>query len=185
MGEPGLQGADGQTGSVGPAGPQGDVGPAGSTGDTGPAGPAGPIGATGASGVISYGNFYTTDPIVQPSGIPVPFNTTGPQSDGFGTSNPENGVTVASAGTYEITYSLWNGEENPVTPYVSLQVNGTTVPGSTFAGTEDGTDSYMTIGHVIVTLAAGDLVQMLSTNDVISLPDNGQVVASIDFVQVG
>jgi hypothetical protein len=176
MGDPGLQGADGQTGPAGPPGPQGDVGPTG---------PAGPVGATGASGVISYGTFYTTDPIVQPPGIPVPFDTTGPQSDGFGISTPGVGITVASAGTYDITYSLWNGPDNPSTPYLSLQVNGTTVPGSTFAGTDDGTDSYMTTGHVIVTLAAGDQVEMYSTNDVFSFPENGQVVASIDFVQVG
>jgi hypothetical protein len=138
-------GAAGATGSTGPSGPTGSRGVAGATGVTGP------IGATGPVGAPNYADVYNVTGHLLGAGLAVPFDSTGAIS-GFAHVDGDGGVTALVAGTYSVDFAvLNNGGE------FALFVNGVVVPGSNFVSFQTATQVS---GHVIVTLAAADVLTL-------------------------
>jgi len=160
-GAPGLQGGTGPEGPPGPQGATGPAGPQGATGATGAVGAAGAAGAAGATGATGpqgpagqpdYAYIYSIAPQVVAVGGTIPLPSTG-QLSGFTSSLGT--LTALAAGTYSVSFSVSATEPNQI----SLALNGTVVPGTTYgsgAGTQQNT------GQAIVTLAAGD--QLTLTN---------------------
>jgi len=152
-GAPGLQGGTGPEGPPGPQGATGPAGPQGATGATGAVGAAGAAGATGATGATGpqgpagqpdYAYIYSIAPQVVAVGGTILLPSTG-QLSGFTSSLGT--LTALAAGTYSVSFSVSATEPNQI----SLALNGTVVPGTTYgsgAGTQQNT------GQAIVTLAA-------------------------------
>jgi hypothetical protein len=134
--------------------------------------------------VLSYGSFYSTEPNFAPPFESLNISTAGPCSPGFGTDNFDS-ITVANAGTYQITYSAWGQPMEAGTPNIYLQDNGTTIPGSSFAAPDSASMNYAPSGTVVATLAAGDAIRLYTSTGMISEPNGGINTASISFVQVG
>ena len=151
----GLEGPPGPQGATGPAGPQGATGATGAVGAAGAAGAAGATGATGPQGPAGqpdYAYIYSIAPQVVAVGGTILLPSTG-QLSGFTSSLGT--LTALAAGTYSVSFSVSATEPNQI----SLALNGTVVPGTTYgsgAGTQQNT------GQAIVTLAAGD--QLTLTN---------------------
>jgi hypothetical protein len=147
QGEVGLAGEAGATGSRGPAGapgPAGETGGQGAPGTEGPRGPAGTPGATGAtgpagsSGLSQYAYIYNLGGETIPLEADVPFDSNGVLTPGIVHIPGAAGITLTTAGTYEVTFSLSGTEPSQM----ALFVNGTLVPGSVYgsgAGTQQDT----------------------------------------------
>ena len=177
-GPEGLAGVTGPTGPTGPEGLPGGTGPTcpsgGAvldvvTGPTGPTGPegldgvTGPTGPTGpAEGLNAYAGKYSAEPqtlnltIGTPTQIPLP--TAMPNLNA--TYTPANSITVDEAGTYEINYFSNVSAALATTVTQSVRVNGTNIPSTVISRVLSvGTNSIYS-GSTIVTLAAGDVVDM-------------------------
>lgn len=173
-GPTGPSGANGAAGPTGPSGANGINGTAGATGPTGPsggpAGPTGPTGATGATGtggIAEYAYIYNTSSQFVTNGNAVMFDANGQMTSGI-THNPgASFIFVNTPGTYEIQYNVISTNSNQFSVYV----NGVSATGSRY-GTV--TSSAQNSGMVIVTLAAGDVVQLYNTGSPgsTSLPAN-------------
>lgn len=114
-GPTGPQGAQGPQGAIGPAGAQGatgatgGIGATGATGATGPAGATGAVGATGATGTNTTANSafaYNSGGAITavPTGTLVPFPSGQILPPGITVNGANTTFTVASAGTYRISY---------------------------------------------------------------------------------
>jgi hypothetical protein len=180
----GMDGANGTDGASGPAGPPGVDGAPGPAGPSGADGAPGTNGTNGTDGVINYASYYNTSPFVQPSFVNIPLSSTGPQSSGFAIIDPNSNVTVTVAGTYLISYSVYGQPMGGGTWATSLELNGTTVPGSTFAGSSTASPNSAASGQVMVSLNAGDVLGLYSNTTMISFPDSGVTNASLYIVEM-
>jgi hypothetical protein len=150
-GAPGPQGPTGTTGSAGPPGTAGTDGAAGPTGPTGSAGPAGAPGATGSNGLSQYTYVYNLGAEVVALEADVTFDSSGVHTAGITHASGAAGITLVTAGTYEVTFSISSTEPSQF----ALFDNGTLVPGTVYgsgAGTQQDT------GQAIVTTGAGDVL---------------------------
>ncbi len=175
VGATGATGAAGATGAVGPTGPTGPQGPVGATGatgaageigPTGPTGPQGPAGAAGttASGLAAYGGLYNaadqTVTLAAPNtAVQVVLPTTMP-SDGV-TYTPDNSITIAEDGDYEIGYSATGDASGNRTLTLSARQNGADIAGSAVTLSSTGTGNTLPFQNsVIVTLPAGTVIDL-------------------------
>jgi len=195
-GAPGPAGSTGPAGATGPAGPTGTPGPTGPTGDTGPAGATGPAGTSAYQSWLNagftgserdfidwlrntggaywnYGSFYDTTTQRQTSadiGIPILLDTTA-EAAGV-TRQSGSQLKVTFAGTYDVQFSLQlhkdpKGANNPTDVELWLGVDGSPKAWTnTRVILERKGDSTVAARNFVVTLAAGDYVQLYwSTSD--------------------
>lgn len=143
--------------------PQGPTGPTGITGTTGPTGATGATGATGpANGLNAYGGKYNNTS--QTLNISIGSSTQIPLANNMPNLNttytPANSITVAQAGTYEINYFSNVSAALGTTVTQAVRVNGTNIPSTIISrALSVGVGSTYT-GSTIVTLAAGDVIDM-------------------------
>ncbi len=162
-GPQGLQGPAGPTGPTGPTGPAGEAGPAGIAGETGATGPTGETGPTGpAGGLASLGGRYSDVPsilnLAALTPVQVPLETTMPSIDV--TYTPNNSITVANAGIYEITYYFNASASVATTLTFAVRSNGTNIASTTVSRPlEIGIDSLFS-GSIIISLPAGAVIDM-------------------------
>jgi hypothetical protein len=127
----------------------------GARGSQGPRGVPGSPGTPGTPAVAGYAEAYNLAAEVVPVESPVTFDSNGPSS-GIVTHSPGSAtLTVVSAGTYLVDFSVSAVEPGQFT----LFVNGAAAPGTTYgsgAGTQQDT------GQAILTLAAGDAVTLVN-----------------------
>lgn len=125
--------------------------------------PQGPTGPTGPSaGLAAYGGKYNTTSqtlnlgIGTQTQIPLPNNM--PNSNT--TYTPTNSITVTQAGTYEINYYSNVSAAVATTITLAIRNNGTNIPSTVInRALSIGVGSIYS-GSVIVTLAAGDVIDM-------------------------
>ena len=164
-GPTGSTGADGATGQAGPTGATGDIGATGATGADGATGQAGSTGPTGPSGGLdAYGGLYNNTPqtIVIVLGIEeqVSFNNTMPSQNLTVASDT---ITITEAGDYEINFSLSATALVNVGSTISIRLNGSNIPAATKSRLISAGVESLFSGSVIVTLAAGDVVDMAAS----------------------
>jgi hypothetical protein len=169
QGLPGTNGITGPTGPQGLQGIQGVTGPTGPTGETGPTGPqglqgiTGPTGATGpANGLNAYGGKYSNTP--QTINLTIGTQTQIPLANSMPNFNttytPANSITVTEAGTYEINYFSNVSVALGTTLTLAVRNNGTNIPATVISRILSvGVDSIYS-GSVVVTLAAGAVIDM-------------------------
>ncbi|MCU1465208.1 MAG: hypothetical protein JWM72_1136 [Actinomycetia bacterium] len=154
-GLPGTPGADGTNGLPGTPGADGTNGLPGTPGADGTTGLPGTPGANGTNGVSAAPNFayiYNLSAGVVAIEADIPFSDNAAVF-GFTHLPGSTLITVTNAGTYRIETSVSSVEP----AQVAIFVNGAELAGSTYgsgAGTQQDT------GHVIVTLAAGDVLTL-------------------------
>ena len=128
--------------------------PRGETGETGPTGPA--------AGLNAYGGKYNTTPqtlnLVIGSATQVPLPTSMPNLNT--TYTPANSITVAQAGSYEINFFSNASAAVATTVTQSVRINGTNIPSTVISRALSVGVSSIYSGSVIVTLAAGDVIDM-------------------------
>lgn len=128
-----------------------------------PQGPTGATGATGpANGLNAYGGKYnnTTQTLNLSIGTQTQIPLANNLPDKNVTYTPANSITVAQAGTYEINYFSNVSAAIGTTVTTAVRVNGTNVPSTvTSRALSVGVGSIYN-GSTIVTLAAGDVVDM-------------------------
>ena len=128
-----------------------------------PRGATGATGATGpASGLNAYGGKYNTNPqtlnliIGTPTQIPLPTS----QPNLNTTYTPTNSITVAQAGVYEINYFSNVSAALATTVTQAVRINGTNVPSTVISRALSVGVNSIYSGSTIVTLAAGDVIDM-------------------------
>ena len=125
--------------------------------------PQGPTGPTGpANGLSAYGGKYNDTPqtlnLVIGSASQIPLTNSMPNLNTMYT--PVNSITVAQAGTYEINYFSNVSAAIGTTVTQAVRVNGTNIPSTEISRVlAVGVGSTYT-GSTIVTLAAGDVIDM-------------------------
>jgi hypothetical protein len=187
-GFPGAPGARGPEGPAGAEGPVGPAGPAGATGARGPEGvhghdgaqgPAGPAGATGPAGadgrdaqVAYYGSFYDTTSqtlVAVDVGQAMRLDTAA-EADGASILDGSK-VVVDHAGTYDLQFSAQlqkapNGLAGKSNVDVWLRRTGGDEPWTNTRITiQDKGDSAVAAWNFVLTLAAGEWVQIVWTAD--------------------
>ena len=151
----GAPGADGLPGADGTNGLPGTPGTDGTNGLPGTPGADGTNGTNGSNGVSAAPNFayiYNLSAGVVAIEADIPFSDNAAVF-GFTHLPGSTLITVTNAGTYRIETSVSSVEP----AQVAIFVNGAELAGSTYgsgAGTQQDT------GHVIVTLAAGDVLTL-------------------------
>ena len=134
--------------------PQGPTGPAGIVGATGPTGPANGLNAYGGK----YNNTPSTLNLIIGSATQIPLANAMPNLNT--TYTPANSITVAQAGTYEINYFSNVSAAVGTTVTQAVRINGTNIPSTIISrALAVGVGSTYT-GSTIVTLAAGDVLDM-------------------------
>lgn len=134
--------------------PQGPTGPAGIGGATGPTGPANGLNAYGGK----YNNTPSTLNLIIGSATQIPLANAMPNLNT--TYTPANSITVAQAGTYEINYFSNVSAAIGTTVTQAVRINGTNIPSTIISRVlAVGVGSTYT-GSTIVTLAAGDVLDM-------------------------
>ena len=137
-GTTGATGAAGVTGPTGATGATGPTGPAGATGVTGPTGPTGATGVTGPTGPASATEMlsaYSTPAAPGSNNTPLVFDQNG-SSIGSGISHGagSSDFTITVPGTYNAAFHCnaapASGVNFPLAISLSLQLNGTNVPGA-------------------------------------------------------
>jgi len=125
--------------------------------------PRGATGATGAAnGLNAYGGKYNTTPqtlnLVIGSATQVPLPTSMPNLNT--TYASANSITVTQAGTYEINFFSNASAAVATTVTQSVRINGTNIPSTVISRALSVGVSSIYSGSVIVTLAAGDVIDM-------------------------
>lgn len=125
--------------------------------------PQGPTGPTGPSaGLAAYGGKYNTATqtinlgIGTQTQIPLPTNMPNLNT----TYTPANSITVAQAGTYEINYYSNISVALGTTVTLAVRQNGTNIPNTVINRVLSVGVGSIYSGSVIVTLAAGDVIDM-------------------------
>ncbi len=144
-------------GPTGPQGIQGLTGPTGATGSTGPTGMSGP-----ANGLNAYGGKYNNTPqtlnLIIGSSTQIPLANSMPNLNT--TYTPTNSITIIQPGTYEINYFSNVTAALGTTVTQTVRVNGTNIPSTVISRVLSvGVGSTYT-GSTIVTLVAGDVIDM-------------------------
>ncbi len=147
------------TGSTGATGAAGLIGP---TGATGPQGLTGSTGHQGPGGALAAGSWYDNSPTNWGDGNIVQFNTTGPAVGTDITTGPGS-FWLATAGTYEVSYSLTVDptSESPEGSYADVSDNLLiTASADTILGLV-----VTTYGQVSFTTASITIVEIADTNN--------------------
>lgn len=125
--------------------------------------PQGPTGPTGPSaGLAAYGGKYNTTNqtlnlgIGTQTQIPLPSNMPNLNT----TYTPTNSITVAQAGTYEINYYSNISVALGTTVTLAVRKNGTNIPDTVINRVLSVGVGSIYSGSVIVTLDAGDVIDM-------------------------
>lgn len=166
IGPQGIQGIQGPTGPTGPQGIQGNQGPTGPIGPQGIQGIQGPTGPTGprgnSSGLSAYGGKFNNRTqflnITIGSQIQIPLNSTMPNlNTNYGIPNS---ITVNEAGTYEINY--FNNVTAAVATAITMavRINGNNIPSTVISRLVSVGLTSTYNGSTIVTLNAGDTIDM-------------------------
>lgn len=128
-----------------------------------PQGPTGPTGATGPTGGLNaYGGKYSNTSQTINIGlgtqtvIPLPNNL--PNLDV--TYTPTNSITVSQAGTYEINYSSNISAAVATTITMAIRKNGANIPATVVSRVLSVGVGSVYSGSTIVTLDAGDIIDM-------------------------
>lgn len=123
-------------------------------GATGPTGPA--------NGLTSYGGVYNTAPqtlnLTIGGTTQIPMAQTMPSLDV--TYTPANSITIITPGTYEINYGTTMSAALGTTVTSSVRINGTNIPSATVSRALSVGVNSLFSGSTIVTLAAGDVIDM-------------------------
>lgn len=132
-------------------------------GPTGPTGITGPTGATGpANGLNAYGGKYSNTPqtlnLTIGSSTQIPLANTLPNLNT--TYTPTNSITVAQAGTYEINYFSNVSAALGTTVTQAVRINGSNIPSTVISRALSVGVGSIYSGSTIVTLAAGDVIDM-------------------------
>jgi hypothetical protein len=138
QGVPGVEGPEEPPGEAGSTGETGSAGEAGPAGETGPIGPAGEAGPAGTSGLSQYAFIYNLAGETVALEADVSFDSNGVLTPGITHAPGATGVTLATAGAYEVTFSVSGTEPSQM----ALFINGTLVPGTVYgsgAGTQQDT----------------------------------------------
>jgi hypothetical protein len=148
----GTNGNDGASGPTGPLGPTGPTGASGTNGTNGTTGATGATGSTGSTGGANYAYVYALIPQTVAINANVLFDGDGP-TVGFVHVAGSSSITVNVAGTYRIDFSVSGSEPNQFGVWVNSAVAPSSIYGSG-AGTQQNS------GHVILTLAANDVLRL-------------------------
>ncbi len=162
-GPTGLQGLPGTAGATGPTGPQGLPGTAGATGPTGPQGLLGATGPTGPTGGLNaYGGKFsnTTQNLTLGIGTQTQIALPNSMPNLNTTYTPANSITVAQAGTYEINYYSNVSAAVATTLTMAVRNNGTNIASTVISRALSVGVGSIYSGSTIVTLAAGDVIDM-------------------------
>lgn len=124
--------------------------------------PEGAIGPTGpAAGLNAYGGKYSDTAQTLNLGIgtqtQIPLPETLPN---LNTTYTTNGITVTEAGTYEINYFSNVSVALGTTLTQAVRVNGTNIPSTVISRALSVGVGSVYSGSTVVTLAAGDVVDM-------------------------
>jgi len=189
QGIPGVNGATGTAGTAGAAGTQGPIGPIGPQGIQGIAGIQGAIGATGIglqgptgpqgpccqgpTTAVSAANLYSlVDQQIPSLGVVLFENsnvvTTGDYDISMASTTGD--ITILTTAIYRVNWSV-EGQLTPPFPApvpawsFSVYRNGVPIPGSTFSSSTlfPAESTSTAAGTVIVTLTAGDVLNLRST----------------------
>jgi hypothetical protein len=191
-GSTGATGNTGATGLTGDTGATGNTGATGATGNTGATGSTGYTGATGASGNTgpvgpqSYSYYFQPALESLPTGSALlSFASAGPSTGAVTALLPTTSFTVASAGVYDIRYSVdVTGGTGSSTVSFSVDQSGSPLPGSTnsvfLPGSQTSDANDEVSGEVIVSLVAGTSVSLQSS---VSGPGVTVTDAAISFTQ--
>jgi hypothetical protein len=144
-GPPGADGEDGSNGTTGLPGADGAQGPAGDAGATGATGPAGPA---GSSGLSQYAYVYNLGGETVALEADVTFDSNGVSTPGITHTLGAAGITLVTAGTYEVAFSVSGTEPSQM----ALFVNGTLVPGTVYGS---GAGTQQNSGQAIFAAPAG------------------------------
>ena len=163
----GPKGPQGITGLSGPTGPTGSTGPTGPKGETGPTGPPGPPGETGpAGGFGSYGSFIDTETrlLTQDSAYTIPLNVTQFAQGVSVVSDTQ--ITMASAGKYNIAFSLQLLNSVNARPVVTIWLNKNDSPVAdsatdVYLGTAVDTERSVAAWNFFVEAEAGDYFSLM------------------------
>ena len=129
----------------------------------GPTGPSGTIGPTGpANGLNAYGGKYNNTS--QTLNLSIGSATQIPLANNLPNLNttytPANSITVTQAGTYEINYYSNVSVALGTTVTLAVRNNGTNIPSTVISRLLSvGVDSVYS-GSTVVTLTAGDVIDM-------------------------
>lgn len=133
------------------------------------------------SGLAAYGYLYNTSPYVLNTGDDVIFLN---QSATVGLTNNQisSAITVATAGTYQVTYIVSPTAANSE---FALTDNGSVVPGTSYGSANPGPYS----GQALLTLAAGDALTLRYIGSSVcvleSQPDSNGTAVSLLIEKVG
>ena len=120
-----------------------------------------------------------TLPANTPTAVPLPVTL---PNEGVTYLNP-NAVTIADAGDYEVFYMLGNGEVTE-TATLTLQLRNNGVPVANTA--VNSTDATSIVGSTILTLAAGDVLDLIVTaNGAVPLALGTGTTAALIAKQLG
>lgn len=160
IGTAGATGPTGATGASGVTGPTGATGPSGITGPTGATGTAGATGATGATGstggISDYAYVYNVSALASVGiGDAVTFDSTGPITSNFTHSPGSSDITIGTAGTYAVNFSVSGTQPNQFALFVNGAPAADTIYGSG-AGTQQNN------GQSILTFSAGDVLTLVN-----------------------
>lgn len=161
-GPQGVQGLTGTTGPTGPTGPQGIQGIAGEIGPTGPIGPAGESG----NGLAAFGGKYnnTVQTLALATGTPVTIDLPASMPTNNVQYTPVNSITVNETGNYEINYSANVTSTNSSTIALAVRNNNTEIDSATLTNIFSDGENAIYSGSVIVSLTAGDVIDMTLTS---------------------
>ena len=125
--------------------------------------PRGARGATGpANGLNAYGGKYNntsqTLNIALGTQTQIPLSTSMPNLNT--TYTPVNSITVSQAGTYEINYFSNVSAAVATTLTQAVRINGTNIPSTILSRVLSVGIGSIYSGSVVVTLAAGDVIDM-------------------------
>ena len=125
-----------------------------------PQGPTGPIGP--ANGLSAYGGKYNnttqTLNIILGAATQIPLANNMPNLNT--TYTPTNSITINQAGTYEINYFSNISAALATTVTQAVRLNGTNIPSTIISRALSVGVGSIYSGSIIVTLAAGDVIDM-------------------------
>lgn len=128
--------------------------PRGATGASGPTGPANGLNAYGGK----YNSTSQTLNIALGSQTQIPLSTSMPNLNM--TYTPINSITVTQAGVYEINYFSNVSAAVATTLTQAVRVNGTNIPSTVISRLLSVGVGSIYSGSIVVTLAAGDVIDM-------------------------
>lgn len=124
------------------------MGAEGAQGAPGAAGATGPSGPAGSNGLSQYAYVYNLTAETVAVEADIPFDSNGVMTPGITHLLGGAGITLVTAGAYEVTFSVSGTEPSQM----ALFVNGTLVPGTVYAS---GAGTQQNTGQAIFAAPAG------------------------------